>query len=180
MKKLIQTTMFLALLLFAASVTRAHAQAAPTHYKDAVGDNPTADADIKTVTDFTNALVSGDLTKAKSLMASNYKGYGPAATDSVNFDQEITGWQENYKTQTDRKVGFVPATFQVLSGDLQGNWVAIWGDYTFTENGKTITFPFHSASHVTNGKIDRNSIYYDRLSILQALGYTLTPPPASK
>jgi len=150
MKKIIQTSMFLALLLFAVSVTRAQAQATPMHYKDAVVENPTADADIKTVTDFTNALVSGDLTKAKSLMADSYKGYGPSYTDSVNFDKEIAGWQENYKTQTDRKVGFVPATFQVLSGDLQGNWVAIWGDYTFTEGGKTISFPFHSSSHVVS------------------------------
>jgi hypothetical protein len=175
MKKIIQTSMFLAALLFAVSVTRAQAQATPVHYKDAVVDNPTDDADIKTVTDLTNSLVSGDLTKAKSLMADSYKGYGPSATDSVNFDQEITGWQANYKTQTDRKVGFIPVTFQVLSGNLQGNWVAIWGTYTFTENGKTISFPFHSASHVTNGKVDRNYIYYDRLAILQGLGYTVTP-----
>jgi ketosteroid isomerase-like protein len=178
MKKIIQTSMLLAVLLFAVSVTRAQAQAAPAHYKDFVGDNPTADADVKTVTDFTNALVSGDLAKAKSLMSADYKGYGPAATDSVNFDQEIAAWQQNYKDQTDRKVGFVTVTFQVLSGNLKGNWVAIWGDYTFTESGKTITFPFHSSSLVVNGKVKENVIYYDRLAILQGLGYTIMPPAA--
>jgi hypothetical protein len=176
MKKIIQTSMLLALLLFVVSAARSQAQTAPMNYKDAVGDNPTADADIKTVTDFTNALVSGDVAKAKSLMAGTYKGYGPSAADSVNFDQEIAAWQENYKTQTDRKVGFVTITFNVKGGDLQGNWVAIWGNYTFTEGGKTITFPFQSSSHVTNGKVDRNVIYYDRLAIVQALGYKLTPP----
>lgn len=57
----------------------------------------------------------------------------------------MANWTENYKTQSNCKVTFVTKTFKVLSGNLKGNWVSMWGDYTFTQAGKTITFP--SAIH---------------------------------
>ncbi|HEY2581207.1 MAG TPA: hypothetical protein VGI43_05355 [Mucilaginibacter sp.] len=181
MTRTIKLFLFLAATIFAASTIRAQAQtAAPIHQKDFIGENPTADADIKTVSDYTNWIVAGDADKAKGLLAAGFKGYGPAPIDSVTADQEIAAWQENYKNTSNRKVDFVTETFRVLSGNLQGNWVSTWGDYTFTESGKTVKFPFQCTYHVTNGKIDISRIYYDRTYILMQLGYTLTPPPAAK
>ena len=124
----------------------AAAQAQNTsRYKDVVVDNPTAEADMKVVGDFVNALVSGDQDKAKSLAAPTYIGRGPSRLDSANIEKAMANWTENYKTQSNCKVTFVTKTFKVLSGNLKGNWVSMWGDYTFTQAGKTITFP--SAIH---------------------------------
>jgi ketosteroid isomerase-like protein len=183
MKKNIQLCLLMAAALFLFSVAKTQAQsAAPAayHQKDMIGDNPTADRDIKAVSDFTYAIVSGDIPKVKTLLADKFKGYGPAPTDSASAEQMTKMWQENYKTQSDRKVNFVAQSFRVLSGDLQGNWVSVWGDYTFTSDGKTVQFPYQCTYHVTNGKIDSSRIYYDQLYIVQKLGFTLTPPVAAK
>ena len=145
-------------------------------YKDVVVDNPEAEADMKVVSDFVNSLTSGDLDKAKSLLADKYKGYGPAPVDSTTTEQMISTWKENYKTQTNRKVGFVTQTFRVLQGDLKGDWVSLWGNYSFTQNDKNVSFPFQYTARVTDGKIDTDRIYYDRMYILQTLGYKVTAP----
>src|SRR5436853_4930167 len=144
MKKTIQTCLLATVLLFCVSLTAIHAQttAAAYHQKDVIGENPTADQDIQTVSDFLNALASGDLTKVKSLLADQYKGRGPGPLDSTTAEQTIQQWQENYKTQLNRKITFVTESFRVLTGDLQGNWVSVWGDYTCTIDGTNIRLPF--------------------------------------
>lgn len=182
MKKTIKTSLFFVTLLLTI-LTTAQAQSSISsqpRYKDMVLENPDAETDIKVVSDFVNSVVSGDLDKAKTLLSANYKGHGPAPTDSVTSEQTINGWKENYKMQSNRKVGFVAETFRVASGNLQGDWVAVWGDYSFTQGAKKVSFPFQYTAHVTEGKIDSDRIYYDRLHLLQTLGYKLTPPKKSK
>jgi len=179
MKKTIKSSLLFAAVLLTVLATIAQAQSTQTSqpsYKDMVVENPDAEADMKVVGDFVNSLVSGDLDKAKSLMSENYKEYGPAPTDSSTAEQTISSWQENYKTQSNRKVGFVTQTFRVLSGNLKGDWVSLWGNYSFTQDGKEISFPFQLTSLVTDGKIDTEQIYYDRMYIFQTLGYKLLPP----
>ena len=161
----------------------AHAQAKPTpqlRYKDTVGENPTADADIQVVTDYLNYLAAGNTDKAKMLLTDTYRGYGPAATDSVTRDKVMAEWQQRYKTQMNRKVRYEGQTaFQVKTGRLRGNWVSTWGEYTFTDAGKTLKAPFQHIAHVTKGKIDLDRTYVDNLSLTLALGYKLTPPSAT-
>jgi len=179
MKKTIRLSLLFATLLLTVFATRTQAQPAQTSqssYKDVVVENPDADADIKIVGDFLSSLASGDLEKAKSLLSEEFKGYGPAPTDSSTTEQTINSWKELYKTQTNRKVGFVTTTFRVLSGNLKGDWVSVWGNYSFTEDGKNISFPFQYTARVTEGKIDTDFTYYDRLYILETLGYKVTPP----
>jgi predicted SnoaL-like aldol condensation-catalyzing enzyme len=183
MKKTIKTNLFFVALLLTIVATTTQAQLSPSsqpRYKDMILENPDAEADIKVVSDFVNSVVSGDLDKAKSLLSANYKGHGPALTDSVTSEQTISAWKENYKMQSNRKVGFVAETFRVASGNLKGDWVAVWGDYSFTQGDKNLSFPFQYTARVANAKIDTDRIYYDRLSVLQTLGYTLTPPKMSK
>jgi len=147
------------------------------HHNDYNKENPTADQDIKVLEDYTNALlVSGDLEKAKSFLAGNYKGYGPGPNDSATAEQVIATWQENYKTHTNRKANFVEHTWHVTEGQYEGNWVAMWGDYNCTINGKDVRVPFQTTAHITNGKIDSSISYWDDFRIYQSLGFTLTPP----
>ena len=181
MKKPFQVCLLLAaaLILFSVSKVQAQTEAKTMKYKDVIGDNPSAEADLKIVTDFTNSLVAGDIDKARSFMTDKCMNYGPGPVDSANVADFADHWKGNYKMQSDRKVSFVAETFNVKTGDLAGHWVAAWGDYTFTSNGITVKFPYHCAYHLTNGKIDISRIYYDQLYIFQKLGYSLTPP-ASK
>ncbi|WP_158010794.1 nuclear transport factor 2 family protein [Hymenobacter lapidarius] len=152
----------------------------PPRYKDVVGENPTADADIQVVTNYLNQLAAGNLDKAKMLLTDTYRGYGPAATDSATRDKVMAQWEQRYKTQLNRKVRFEGQTaFQVKTGRLRGNWVSTWGEYTFTDAGKTLKAPFQHIAHVTKGKIDVDRTYVDNLSLTLALGYKLTPPAAT-
>ena len=77
---------------------------------------------------------------------------------------------------SDRKVDFVTQTFRVFMGDLKGDYVSMWGTYTFTQNGKQVKVPYQFTAKVANGKIERGTAYYDRLSILESQGYKVTPP----
>jgi ketosteroid isomerase-like protein len=183
MKNTIKLGLLFAALVLSLFLNRVQAQSEKTaqpRYKDVVVENPNAEPDMKVVSDFVNALTSGDLDKAKSLLAENYKGYGPSPTDSTNIEQTLKSWNENYKIQSNRKVSFVTQTFKVLSGDLKGSWVSLWGDYSFTQDGKNVTFPLQYTARVTNGKIDTDRVYYDRLYIIQALGYKVTAPGNAK
>ncbi len=145
-------------------------------YKDNVVENPEAEADIKIVSDYVNALVNNEMAKAEKLLAEKYIGYGPAVNDSINKQENINSWNQNHKVRTNQKVGFVTQTFRVLQGNLQGDWVSQWGNYTFTQNGKEVKLPYQFTARVSNGKIDRSTIYFDNLSVLLQLGYTVTPP----
>ena len=151
--------------------------AAPPRYKDVVVDNPNAESDLKTVGDYINALVAADYVKAKSFLSDNYMGHGPSPKDSSNRDQTIAGWQENAKTQLNPKTSFVSQTFRVTQGNEKGDWISVWGDYSFTQNGTEVKFPYQYTAHITNGKIDRSGVYYDRLYIMETLGFKVVPPP---
>jgi ketosteroid isomerase-like protein len=149
-------------------------------YKDAIVDNPNAEADIKVVGDFMKACVSGDLDKAKSLLAPNYKGRGPSSLDSTNVEKTMATWQANYKIHSNRKVGFVAQTFRSTSGSTKGDWVSVWGTYTFTQMEKTIQLPFQYTAKVADGKIVGDLSYFDNLSVARQLGYKVTPPETAK
>lgn len=170
-KKLTRALLLMACLFF--GFTSSIAQSG---YKDYVVENPDADADIKLVSDYVNMLIAGDVEKATSMLTSNYMAYGPGPADSANIQQTIDSWKENYARQTNRKIDFVPATFYVKSGEQEGHWVTTWGTYSFTQEGKDIKLPYQYTAHVKDGKIDKDVIYFDRLQILQTLGFTITPP----
>jgi ketosteroid isomerase-like protein len=172
--------MFLFLILLSVTSQAQSAKTSQMHYKDRAAENPNADADIKIVENFLNSLISGDLDKAKSQLASNYIGYGPTPADSVNAEQTISNWKENYTMQMNRKLDFATNSLRVLTGIHKGDWVLVWGTYSFTQNSKDVSFPFQYTARVSNGKIEADITYYDRLYIMETLGYKLTPPETMK
>ena len=177
MKKAKTVSLLLAGILLSGALVATRAQnAQQVRYGELVVDNPNAEADMAVVGAYVNALIGGDLEKAKALLAPGFRGYGPSPADSVTAESVMAEWRENYKTHSDRKVSFVTQTFRVTAGNLQGDWVSMWGDYVFTISGKTISLPYQMTARVKNGKIDTERIYYDRMYIMQQLGYTLTPP----
>lgn len=168
-------------LLFIGAVAQAqNAPASTLRYKDVVVDNPNAEADMKVVGDFVNALMTEDLTKARSLMASNYMDYGPGYADSANADQVIKSWTENYKVEKNRKVSSLMQTFRVNSGPQKGDWVSIWLTYTATVNDKPIVMPLYAVLKLADGKVVWQRDYFDNMSVAKQLGYKVTPPEIAK
>jgi ketosteroid isomerase-like protein len=181
MKTNVKKSLILVILFLSGYLTKAQTQSTTSNrYKDNVVDNPNAESDIKVVGDYLKLLVSGDVDKAKSLLAVNYKGYGPSSVDSTTIEQTVNEWVQIGKTRTNQKVSFVNTTFQIKTGITQGDWVSVWGDYNFTEKGKDIKLPFQFTARVIAGKIVFSRIYYDRLYPMQILGYKLTAPDNNK
>ncbi len=175
MKKNLNLGVLIPFLLLAFTV-HLQAQDNPVSYKDVVVENPEPEVDMKVVVDYVNFCVNGKLDELKAILSDNYIAYGPGPKDSVNTEQLINQWKENYKVQSNRKVNQITQTFRVLSGNLQGDWVNLWGTYSFTQNGKDLSLPFQLTAQVKDGKLERSTIYYDQVPVLLELGFTITPP----
>lgn len=143
-------------------------------YKDFIGENPNAEADMKVVSDFVNACVNEDTNKAKSLLDANYLGFGPTINDSATAKEEIDAWKENYKIHSARKVSFITqTTYRVLVGDRKGDWVSLMGEYSCTLNEKKMKMPFQLTARLLDGKIVGAITYWDKKYLSETLGYNL-------
>lgn len=145
-------------------------------YKETVVENPTYEEDIKVVTDYVNAITNNNMAVVESLLADDYVGSGPSNGDTQTKAELIESWKEAHKVRTNENNEYVYNTFRVLEGDLKGDWVSVWGTYTFTENGKDISLPYQFTAHVKDKKIQKSVIYYDNLAVIKAMGYEITPP----
>ena len=147
--------------------------------------NPNAQRDIQLVSNYVTALtVTGDQEKARGLVNPTYMAYGPGGADSANIEKVLTTYQMSQKFQTNRKIQFSAQSFRITSGDMKGDWVSLWGNYTYTDThtpaGQTVTFPYQYTAKVDNGKIVSDRLYFDQLSLLTQFGFKLIPPGAPK
>ncbi len=145
-----------------------------TSYKETVTENPTAEEDLKVVADYLDALISNKMDKASNFIADTFVGTGPSYQETQTKAELIASWIESHKVRTNQKNDYVRQTFRVIDGDLKGDWISIWGTYTYTEKGVTVNLPYQFTAMVDNGKISRSGIYYDRLAISEAMGFELT------
>lgn len=137
--------------------------------------NPTENEDIKVVTDYIDALTNNKMDLAASLMAEDHIGAGPSANETQTKAETIASWKENHKVRTNQKNEYVRNSFRVKGGDLEGDWVSVWGTYTFTQNGIDMELPYQYTAEVKDKKIKRSILYYDKLALNIAMGMELTP-----
>lgn len=145
-------------------------------YKETVTENPTAEEDLKVVADYLDAIVNNKIKVVANLLSDDYVCTGPSNGETSTKTEEIANWKKAHEVRTNQKNDYVYNTFRVLEGDYKGDWVSVWGTYTFTENGKEIILPYQYTAIVENGKIKGAGVYYDNLAVARARGYTLTPP----
>jgi ketosteroid isomerase-like protein len=136
-------------------------------------ENPTATEDIKVVSDYIDALMTNKMDVVSSLVADDHVGMGPANGDTQTKAELVANWTEYNKIRTNQKNDYVRNSFRVNGGDLAGDWVSVWGTYSFTENGIDIILPYQYTAQVENGKILKSAIYYDNLAIAEMRGYEL-------
>ncbi|TXD82052.1 nuclear transport factor 2 family protein [Subsaximicrobium wynnwilliamsii] len=163
-------TSAIVLFLIIGQITFAQAKS----YKETVTENPTAEEDLKVVGDYLDALINNNMDKAASFIADSYVGTGPDYQETETKAEHIAGWKEAHKSRKNEKNDYISQTFRVIDGDLKGDWVSVWGTYTFTENDVTVNLPYQYTAMVDNGKIVQSVIYYNRLAVSTAMGYELT------
>jgi PKD repeat protein len=137
-------------------------------------ENPTAAEDIKVVADYIYALMTNKMEVASELVADDFVGSGPANGDTQNKSELITSWTEINKIRTNKKNDYVSHSFRVKGGDLEGDWVSVWGTYYYSQNNVDIVLPYQYTAEIKNGKMQRGVIYYDNLAVADMMGYELT------
>lgn len=137
-------------------------------------ENPNAETDRKVVADHIQALMANKMDVAANLVADDFMGIGPANGETQGKAELITSWTEYNKVRTNQKNDFATHTWRVKGGDLEGDWVSVWGTYYFTQDGIDIVLPYQYTAEIKKGKIHRSIIYYDRLAVNEMMGYELT------
>ncbi|MBD2757714.1 nuclear transport factor 2 family protein [Spirosoma validum] len=141
--------------------------------------NQNAQRNIKLVSDFVKAItVTGEQDKARLLLSPSYVAHGSSWADSATIEQTMKNWQMAYKNQMNRKNEFSAHSFRILSGAMKGDWVGLWGTYSYTDvrTGKAISFPYQYTAKVVENKIVSDRTYFDQLPILTEVGFKILPP----
>ena len=127
--------------------------------------SPNEEANIEMATAFVNASVSGDTAAARQVAHSEYWDYGPGSKDSLNLDDFLARWVATAAGRTDQDPGIMAATSLVVNeGDLEGDWVNLWGTYTAKQGDYSFEVPWHRVFLINEGKIVMSRSWYDRLS----------------
>ena len=123
------------------------------------------EANMQLAIDFVNATVSGDTAAARELAHSEYWDYGPGAKDSLSLDDFLSAWATTAAGRTDQDPGIMATTGLVVNeGDLEGDWVNMWGNYSAKQGDYSFYVPWHRVFLISEGKIVMSRSWYDRLA----------------
>jgi hypothetical protein len=135
--------------------------------------SPDAEANLKIVHEYMDALLTNDQEKLNSLVGEGFMSYGPARKDSSNIEEIASVWAGIAKLRSNQDLGVSAMTaLRVNEGLFVGDWVHLWGNYTATLNDGDYTFdvPWHSAYFIKDNKIVLTRTWYDSLAIALDLG----------
>ncbi len=154
------------------------AQKTPRH-NDVVTLSKNADENAAILNDYLDALVVGNLDRARSLLAADYQEHGPGYEKPMNVGQAIDSWQNSLNQRTDHRItDRRTLAYREKSGLNEGDWVMGWGVYHWEEKagGATVELPYQITARVGNGKLEEARYYYDRATVRDKMGYVAIPP----
>lgn len=105
------------------------------------------------------------------------------------LNQDFTGLEEQKKYIEQNRAAFPDLKLAVKEIVVEGDTLAFMWSFTGTNTGdmenmpatgKAVSFTGLSLAHLANGKVSEIWDFYNQLSILQQLGFTVTPPPEMK
>jgi len=128
---------------------------------------------------YMHAVESNNISVMDSLLADDYKGFGPSINDSTTKKEALANWKYNsenlYKS-------IVYSEYQNISlhvGEGQmaksGYWVSDWAKVTihFKDGTGPVNTWVNAVYRINNGKIEYSRTFYNELDILEQLGYGL-------
>ncbi len=128
---------------------------------------------------YTKALQAGDVATMNAQFSPGAMIYGlGGGMDSLTVAQHKEYYTTSTNTYKHTLSGELYLPVKVTDNWNEGEWILSWGNNTITDKktGKTFVVPYHTASRIVNGKIEFMRYWYDMLHILQAQGFTITPP----
>ena len=193
MKQLILFTFIsVCLLSCSSSGDKAPATVAPsTSDTSAAADktpppDKTKEENTALVNKYLSAIENHDTVTMASLMADNYKGYGPSIGDSAGKQENLENWKYNldhyFATIKYNQYQNFAATI-TRDGDAHpGEWVSNWAycDIKYKDGRGPIHIWVNSIYKIENGKIARSRVFYNEADWLRQLGYRFVKPPTKQ
>ena len=137
-------------------------------------DKQAAD-NIGLIEKYVKAVEGKNYTTMESLLAENYKGYGPSHSDSTDRTAALASWKENIENlyQSISYERSRMATFAILEGPNKGNWVSNWAELKikYIDGRGPVIIWANTNYQIKNGKIVKSYTFYNEADALQQLGY---------
>jgi len=111
-----------------------------------------------------------------SLLADNYKGYGPSVGDSTNKEDALKNWNYNaanlYESIQYTRSQNLAVT--VKEGDAAGDWVSNWALLTikYKDGRGPVQVWVNAVYKIEDGKIARSRTFYNEADVTRQLGIT--------
>lgn len=147
---------------------------------------PTADnkekENLAIVRSYKDAIETNNIAMIDSLLASNYKGYGPSVDDSINKEQTLSNWKYNtenlYESFKFSRLQNFAKTVKEGEEAEAGDWVSSWAYLTIKYKDGTgpINVWVNSEYKIENGKIVYSRTFYDESDILRQLNSSIEQP----
>ncbi len=137
-------------------------------------DKQTAD-NIGIIEKYVKAVEGKDYTTMESLLAENYKGYGPSHSDSTNRTAALASWRYNienlYESISYERSRIAAVT--IIDGPNMGEWVANWAELKIKyRDGQGPVFIWANTNYkIEHGKIVKSYTFYNEADALKQLGY---------
>jgi hypothetical protein len=131
---------------------------------------------------FLQAVENKDTVTMESLLAENYKGFGPSFGDSVNKKEALAGFKYNsenlYESFKYNRFQNIAVTVKPGEEALEGDWVANWAELTlkYKDGRGPVILWVNSVYKIENGKIRLSRTFYNEADALRQLGYQFSIP----
>jgi ketosteroid isomerase-like protein len=141
-------------------------------------DDNHSTANLNIVESYRHAVESKDMNTLDTLLAANYKGYGPSVGDSITKEQTLQNWKNEttslYESIEYTRSESYPITIE--SGPQSGDWVANWAYLTikYKDGRGPVNVWVNATYKIENGKITRSRTFYNEADVLRQLGYAYT------
>ena len=139
-----------------------------------LADKQTAD-NIGLIEKYVKAVEEKDYTTMESLLAENYKGYGPSHSDSTNRTAALASWRYNIENlyQSISYVRSRTTSVTIKEGPNKGEWVAFWAELKikYRDGRRPVIIWANTNYQIENGKIVKSYTVYNEADVLRQLGY---------
>jgi len=146
----------------------------------------TKEENMAVVNKYLSAIENHDTVTMASLMADNYKGYGPSIGDSAGKQENLENWKYNidhyFATIKYNRYQNFATTMTKDNGGEPGDWVSNWAycEIKYKDGKGPVHLWVNSVYKIENGKIAKSRIFYNEADWLRQLGYRFVKPPTKQ
>ena len=138
------------------------------------------------VRSYKDAIETNNIAMIDSLLATNYKGYGPSVNDSINKEETIDNWKYNtenlYESFKFSRLQNFAKTVKENEEAEAGDWVSSWAYLTikYKDGSSPVNVWVNAEYKIENGKIVYSRTFYDEADILRQLNSSIEMPAGNQ